>query len=115
MKENHEIMEREIRSRMESDSWDMFISKKVIDAVNIENKKSAKRWIFASLATAAVSLIISIAVFQATIFNDRLYVEEGALYSYGYSDAYNIDDINLFNDMIAADIELTINEVYPMR
>ena len=111
MKGNHEIMEREIGARMESDSWDMFISKKVIEAVSIENEKSAKRWIFASLATAAVSLIISIAVLQATIFNDGLSIEAGSLYSY----AYNRDDINLFNEMIAADIELTINEIYPMR
>lgn len=111
MKENNEIiMEREIQSRMESDSWDMFISKKVIDTVNKENKKSTKIWTFASLATAAVSLIISVAVLQITIFNNELYSEK-ALYSY----AYNRDAMNPFNDMIATDIELTINEVYPMR
>jgi hypothetical protein len=105
-----EIMEKEIQSRIESDAWDLFISKKVIDAVNKENEKSTKLWIFASLATAAVSLIITIAALQATIFNNGLYNEIGSLYSYGYN-----TDGNLFNDMIAADIELTINEVYPMR
>ena len=110
MKENNEIMEREIQSRIESDSWNMFISKKVIDAINKKNKKSARVWTFASLATAAVSLIISITVLQTTIFNNELYSEK-SLYSY----AYNRDGINLFNDMLADDIELTINEVYPMR
>jgi len=109
MKDN-EIMQREIQSRIDSDSWDMLISKKVIAAVNKENEKSAKLWIFASLATAAISLIISIAVLQATIFNNGLY-SFGSSYSY----AYNMDDSNFFNDVIAADIELTINEVYPMR
>ena len=109
MKDN-EIMEREIQSRIESDSWDMLISKKVISGINNENERSGKFWIFASLATAAVSLIISIAVLYTTIFNDGLF-EAGSLYSY----AYNKDDSYLFNDMIATDIELAINEVYPMR
>ena len=109
MKDN-EIMEREIQSRIESDSWDMSIAKKVIDAVNKKNEKSAKVWVFASLATAAVSLIVSIAALQATIFNNGLYVKAGSLYSYAYKDGDN-----LFNDMIATDIELTINEIYPMR
>ena len=106
-----EIMEREIQARIESDSWDMLISKKVISSINKENEKPAKLWIFASLATAAISLIISIAVLYTTTFNNGLYLEAESLYSY----AYNKDDSNLFNDMIAADIELTINEVYPMR
>ncbi|MCL1864508.1 MAG: hypothetical protein FWF73_01705 [Spirochaetes bacterium] len=110
MKDN-EIMEKEIQSRIESDSWDLLISKKVIDAVNRENEKSTQMWIFASLVTAAISLIISIAVLHATIFNNGLYIEAESLYSY----AYNTDGSNLFNDMIADDIELTINEVYPMR
>ena len=111
MKDNNKIMEKEIQSRIESDSWDMFISKKVIDAVNKENEKSARIWTFASLSTAAVSLIISIAALQATMFNNGLYAEVESLYSY----AYNRDGDNLFGDMIATDIELTINEIYPMR
>jgi hypothetical protein len=110
MKDN-EIMEREIQSRIESDSWDMLISKKVIDSINKENEKSTKIWGFASLAAAAISLIISIAVLQATIFSNGLYIEAESLYSY----AYNRDGNNLFNDMVATDIEFTINEVYPMR
>ena len=109
MKDN-EIMEREIQSRIESDLWDLRISKKVINAVNKENERSIKIWKFASLATAAISLIISIAVLQAAVFNNGLY-ETRSLYSY----AYNRDDGNLFNDAIATDIELTINEIYPMR
>jgi hypothetical protein len=114
MKDNkidNKIMEREIQSRIESDSWDILISKKVINAINKENDQSVKPWIFASLATAAISLIISVAVLQATIFNNELYTEVGSMYSY----AYNKDGSNLFNDMVAADIELAINEVYPMR
>jgi len=47
---------------------------------------------------------------QATIFNNKLYVEAGSEYSYAYKDGDN-----LFNEMIATDIELTINEIYPMR
>ena len=108
---DNEIMEREIQSRMESDSWDLSIATKVIAAVNKKNEKSAKIWTFASLATAAVSLLVSIAVLQATIFNNGLFVEAGSLYSY----VYDRDSDNLFNDMIATDIELTINEIYPMR
>ena len=110
MKDN-DIMEREIQSRIDSDSWDMLISKKVITAINKENEKSTKIWGFASLAAAAISLIISVAVLQATIFNNGLYIEVESLYSY----TYNRDDGNLYNDIIATDIELAINEVYPMR
>ena len=57
------------------------------------------------------SLIISIAVLQVSMFNNGLYAEVESLYSY----AYNRDGDNLFSDMIAVDIELTINEIYPMR
>ncbi|MCL2025492.1 MAG: hypothetical protein FWG92_01655 [Leptospirales bacterium] len=110
MKDN-EIMEREIQSRIENDLWDMRISKKVINAISKENEKSIKVWKFASLATAAISLIISVAALQATIFNNALYAQADSWYSY----EYNRDDGNLFNDAIATDIELTINEIYPMR
>ncbi|MCL2142623.1 MAG: hypothetical protein FWH46_07150 [Methanimicrococcus sp.] len=108
---NNEIMEREIQSRIDSDSWDMHISKKVINAISKENEKSIKIWKIGSLATAAVSLIISIAALQATVFNSVLYTETDSLYSY----EYDKDEGNLFNDMIADDIEFAINEIYPMR
>jgi hypothetical protein len=38
-------------------------------------------------------------------------ISTGSIYSY----AYIKDDINLDNDIIAAGLELTINEIYPMR
>jgi len=110
MKDNYKIMEKEIQSRIESDLWDMFISKQVIGAVTKKNEKSAKIWTFASLATAAVSLIISVTALQTAISNNKLcklYTEAATLYS--YADAGNILD-----NVITTDIELAINEIYPI-
>jgi len=111
MKDNKESMSEEIKLRMESDSWDFSIAHNVIELKNSRNQKSINIWSFASLATAAVSFIILMTSIYAFTFNSSVYSGTGSIYSY----AYIKNTSNLDNDIIAAKLELTINEAYPMR
>lgn len=111
MKDNKNIMREEIRLRMESDSWDFSIAHKVMGTINARNEKSSGIWSFAPLATAAMSFIIFMASIYTFTFNDSTYKGTGSIYSY----AYFKNDNNLDNDILAAKVELTINEAFPMR
>lgn len=111
MKDSADIMKEEIRLRMESDSWDFSIAHKVIETRNAEYEKSGGIWSFASLATAAMSLIIFIASAYSAIHSGSSFRDTGSIYSY----AYIRNDNNLDNDNLAAKVELTINEAFPMR
>jgi hypothetical protein len=108
---NAERMNEEIKLRMESDSWNFFIAHKVTEARNINNENRINIWSFASLATAAMSFIIFMASVYTVTYRSSNEISTGSIYSY----AYIKDDINLDNDVIAAGLELTINEIYPMR
>jgi len=101
-------MEEELKLRMESDSWNFLIAHKVIE---IKNEKTANIWSFASLATAAMSFIIYMASIYTISVKNSTYSGTGSIYSY----AYLKNDNNLDNDTLAANLELTINEAYPMR
>ena len=108
MKDNKSIMKDEIRLRAEADSWDFFIAHRVMEKRESVNRKNFNLWSYASLATAAVSLIIFMSGVYTTSITSG---ESGSIYSYAYiRDAGNLD-----NDIIAARLELTINESYPMR
>jgi hypothetical protein len=111
MKDNSRIMRDEIKLRMESNSWNFSIAHKVMEARNTQNEKSSSIWSFASLATAAMSFIIFMASVYTVINNNNSYKGTGSIYSY----AYFRNDNNLDNDILAAKIELTINESFPMR
>lgn len=116
MKDNNEIMnekkmKEEILLRMESDSWDFSIAHKVMEIRNTKSEKTINIWSFASLATAAMSFIIFMASVYTFTLNNSTYSGTGSIYSY----AYIKNDINLDNDILAAKLELTINEAYPMR
>jgi aspartyl/asparaginyl-tRNA synthetase len=116
MKDNIEIMnekkmKEEIRLRMESDSWDFLIAHKVMEARTTKSEKTINIWSFASLATAAMSFIIFMASVYTFTLNNSTYGGTGSIYSY----AYIKNDINLDNDILAAKLDLTINEAYPMR
>ncbi|PKL17275.1 MAG: hypothetical protein CVV49_11940 [Spirochaetae bacterium HGW-Spirochaetae-5] len=106
-----EKMSEEINLRMESDSWDFFIAHKVTEMRSIKSENKMNIWSFASLATAAMSFIIFMASLYTVTYKNSSEISTGSIYSY----AYIKDDINLDNDIIAAGLELTINEVYPMR
>jgi len=111
MKDSKEIMRDEIRLRMDSDSWDFLIAHKVMDTRNSESETRNNIWSFASLATAAMAFIIFMASIYTVTFKNGTYSGTGSIYSY----AYIQDGSNLDNDIIAAKLELTINEAYPMR
>jgi len=116
MKNNNEIlnsekMKEKIKLRMESDAWDFQIAYKVTEIRNLKNENRINIWSFASLATAAMSFIIFMASVYTVTYKNSTYSSTGSIYSY----AYIKDDVNLDNDIIAGGLELTINEVYPMR
>ena len=110
MKNDKEIMNEEIKSRLESDSWDLAIANKVIEMQKTKFNKANKVWSVVPLATAAMSLII----FTAGIFYTFSSAAEGSddlLLSYSF---VNIDE-SFNNDIITAEVEWIINEAYPMR
>lgn len=109
--ENTSKMNEEIKLRMESDSWDFSIAHKVIQVRDLKKEQKINIWSFASLATAAMSFIIFMTSVYTFTYNKSTYSSTGSIYSY----AYIKDSNNLDNDIIAAGLELTINEVYPMR
>lgn len=111
MKNNDDIMKEKIRLRIEDDSWNFSIAHKVFERRESLNKMDFNLWSYASLATAAISLIIFMSGVYTTAFKYRTAGESGSIYSY----AYIKDTNNLDNDIIAAKLELTINEAYPMR
>ena len=104
-------MKEEIRIRMESDSWDFSIAHNVFERRNIYREKNINIWSMASLATAAMAFIIFMGSVYTVIQKNGSYTGTGSIYSY----AYIKDSSNLDNDMIAAKVELTINEAFPMR
>ncbi|HNX22477.1 MAG TPA: hypothetical protein PKG60_00415 [Spirochaetota bacterium] len=108
MNDNKNIMSEEIRMRLESDSWNFSIAHKVSEARDTTKNNI---WSFASLATAAMSFMIFMASIYSVAFNNSAYSGTGSIYSY----AYIKNSINLDNDIIAAKVELTINEAFPMR
>lgn len=108
---NAEKMNEEIKLRIENDSWDFFIAHKVTEMRNIKSENKINIWSSASLATAAMSFIIFMASVYTVTFKNGSEISTGSIYSY----AYIKDGMNIDNDIIAAGLELTINEVYPMR
>ncbi len=111
-KDKNEIkMKKEIRSRLESNSWDFSIAYKVMQTRNSEKEKRINTWTFASLATAAMSFMVFMAGIYFFTIKPEIYTSSGSIYSYAYIN----NDSNLDNDIIAGRLELTINEVYPMR
>ena len=108
---NRKKMENEIKLRMESDSWNLSIAHKVMEIQSVKNEKNTNIWSFASLATAAMSFLIFMASVYTVTYNNGTHNGSGSIYSY----AYIKDSRNLDNDVIAAGLELTINEAYPMR
>jgi len=108
---NEQNMKDEIISRLENNSWDFAIAHKVMERRNSKNERTINIWSFASLATAAMSFIIFMASMYTVTFKNSTYSGTGSIYSY----AYIKNDNNLDNDIIAARLELTINESFPMR
>ena len=108
---NSEKMREEIKLRMASDAWDFQIAYKVTEIRSLKNENKINIWSSASLATAAMSFIIFMASVYTATYKNSTYSSTGSIYSY----AYIKDDVNLDNDIIAAGLELTINEAYPMR
>lgn len=104
-------MEEEMKLRLESDSWNFTIARKVMETRNSKSEKTINIWSKASLATAAVSFLIFMAGVYSSAFYNSSHTGTGSIYSY----AYIKNDNNLDNDIIAAKLELTINEAYPMR
>ncbi len=116
MKDNNNIMneknmKEEIQLRMESDSWNFSIAHKVIEIRSAKSEKYISVWSMASLATAAMAFVIFMTSIYTVTFRNSAYNGTGSIYSY----AYIKNDNNLDNDIIAAKLELTINETYPMR
>ena len=110
MGNDKEIMNEEIKLRLESNSWDLAIASKVIATQKTKFNKANKVWSIVPLATAAMSLII----FTAGIFYTFSSVTEGSedlLLGYSF---VNIDD-SFNNDIITTEVEWIINEAYPMR
>lgn len=106
-----EKMKDAINARLNSDSWDFTIAHRVIEARVSKKDHRITIWSFASLATAAVSFIIFMTGITITAIENRNYRSSGSIYTYAYID----NTRNLNNDVIAARLELTINEAYPMR
>ncbi len=116
MKNNNDItgsvnMKKEISLRMESDLWDLTIAHKIMEAKSSRSEKTMNLWSSASLATAAMAFLIFMGSIYTVMINRAPYGTTGSIYSY----AYIRNDNNLDNDTIAAKLELTINEAYPMR
>jgi anti-sigma-K factor RskA len=111
MDQNKKLFHKEIRFRMESDAWNLSMARRVMDRNLLQNKRIMKIWSMASLATAAMAFI----VFMSGIYSAaRKYspdISSGSVYSYAYFE----NSSNLDNDIIAARVELLINEAYPMR
>lgn len=106
-----ENMKEEIRLRMGNDIWDFSIAHKVMEIRNTKNEKTMNIWSLASLSTAAMAFLIFMGSIYTVIISSGSYAGTGSIYSY----AYIKNDNNLDNDIIAAKLELTINEAYPMR
>lgn len=107
MKEHKTILREEIESRLGSDSWDFAIARKVLEA---KTDKTNRIWSFAPLATAAVSLMIfAVGIFYT--YNPAVYDIDNLIFSYQYIN----DSDNFTNDIIMTEVELIINEAYPMR
>jgi len=116
MKINDEIsdiekMKKEIRLRMENDSWNFSTAHNVMEMKKTRSEKTMNIWSLASLTTAAMAFLIFMGSIYTVMINNRPYSAAGSIYSY----AYIRNDNNLDNDIIAAKLELTINEAYPMR
>lgn len=108
---NMKILKEEILERMESASWDFNIAHKVIENRNLKRETIINRWSIASLATAAMAFLVFIGSIYTATSSNSTGSGTGSIYSY----AYIKDSSNLDNDVIAAGLELTINEAYPMR
>ncbi len=108
---NTEKMKEEIQLRMTSDTWDFSIAHRVIGVRSAKREKGINIWSITSLATAAMAFIIFMTNVYTVTMKERNYSNTGSIYSY----AYIKNDNNLDNDIIAARLELTINEAYPMR
>lgn len=104
-------MKDEITLRLESDSWDFSIAHSVTDAINTRSERTWNIWSFASLGTAAIAFLIFMGSIYTYSTGSGSGIVTGSIYSY----AYIRDDNNLDNDTVAAKLELTINEAYPMR
>lgn len=111
MKSDDDIMKEKILSRIEDDSWNFSIAHKVFEKRESLDKKHFNLWSYASLATAAISMIIFMSGVYTAAFKYSTSGVSGSIYSYAYIKGAN----NLDNDTIAAKLELTINEAYPMR
>lgn len=109
--EDEKKFNEEIRIRLESDSWDFSVAHKVMELRKTRSENKINVWSFASLATAAVSFIIFMASLYTVTLRNNTYDSSGFIYSY----AYIKDSANIDNDAIAAGLEMTINEAYPMR
>lgn len=98
-------MSEEIRLRLESDSWNLSIAGNVFREKNARRERGLFRGYITALAAASAFLIIF-------IFNVYSYVNTGTktssysplLYSYNSETVTNTDEIDLL-----------INEVFPMR
>lgn len=111
MKLNNNSLKKEIKSRMESDAWDLSMARRVLDVQLSHNRRIMKIWSTASLATAAMAFIIFMTGIYSAVQKNNSSAYTESIYSY----AYLKNDNNLDNDTVAARIDLLINETYPMR
>jgi len=111
MDQNIKIFKKEIKFRMESDAWNLSMARRILDMNLSQNKKIMNIWSLASLATAAMAFIIFMSGIYSAVQKNTSFSSEGAIFSYAYIENSN----NLDNDIVAARVELLINEAYPMR
>ena len=104
MKDYESLMKSEIRERLESDSWNFFMATGVIKARNLRKEKSIFRGYVASLTAAAVFMVIF-------VFNIYSYMNTTAVNSSSSLYSYSSTTDTLSTE----DIDLLINEAFPMR
>jgi len=106
---NRENMKLEIEKRMKSDSWNEMISGSVIGRVKKKREKESFYTMTASLAVAAISLVVFI-FFPVQSENNNILTAQN--YSSGdiLSTSYGSSEKSY-----ASEMDVIINEAYPMR
>jgi hypothetical protein len=97
-------MKNEIEARLESEAWNLSIAHEVLQRIQIKEEKNIFNWSIASAITAFAFILIFI--FNVYFYFTNTTVSEYNLYSYSSASSL-IGEIS--------EVDLVINEVFPMR
>lgn len=105
MKDYKELMNEAIRERLDSEPWNFAVASGVVRTIKIKKEKSLFRGYVVSLTAAAVFMLIFTFNIYSFIKGSSAVQNTSEMYSYsGSNDTLNTEDIDLL-----------INEAFPMR